>query len=245
MATPIQPISFEDYDRITDTLMYLSDTLVLSFTVNLSTKTRERTRRFFHSEAEYPSRYIGPPDTLHSVRRSMYYCFKLENKSNFMNSFTMKPNDVAIILQLIENKLFPWIFGNDRIYDIKDDQLVITGNYSPIIYAQSEYQYIKFVPTVCEISEKFKEAIEITVNESLTAIVDIDRFMMFYYTLKNTDMYGVACSLVNYVKIPPYHINSSSLRGLGSGGMIQEFNGIDYEQPQKPAGSAANFLKNK
>ena len=40
---------FEIYDRITDKIMYLSQTISLDFVTALSHKAKDGTRRFFHS----------------------------------------------------------------------------------------------------------------------------------------------------------------------------------------------------
>jgi hypothetical protein len=52
-------------------------------------------------------------------------------------------------------------------------------------------------------------------------------------------MYNLAAEMVNYVKSPPYGINKTEYRGLGSGGAM-------YDQPyNKPTRSGADFLNNK
>ena len=53
--------------------------------------------------------------------------------------------------------------------------------------------------------------------------MDIDKFIGFYYLLKNTDMYSAACNLINYVKTMPYGNNVFRMAGLGGGDPLPEF----------------------
>lgn len=232
-------IQFTDYDRITDTLMYLSGNISLKFTVALSNKTKDGARSFFHYETFYNSRYIGTNDA-RAIKRNIKFFFTLDNKNDMTNSFVIKPRDVYFILQLIENKIFPLYFGPKKIFSIVENKLYITGKYTPIVYAQSEYRYISFEPIVQTYEDgTFKEGVRINLNNKYDfADVDIDKFIELYYILKNTDMYSAACNLINYVKLPPYGINVYQQAGLGGGGPIREeddwsSSSIENNTPQK------------
>ena len=65
-------IQFTDYDRITDILMYLSNTITLNFNVVLSRKDKTGKRSFFHYETEYPSKYLGV-NTGRGIKRNMNF----------------------------------------------------------------------------------------------------------------------------------------------------------------------------
>lgn len=238
-------ISFNDYDRITDILLYLSNTVTLSFTVSLSKKAKDGSRSFFHYETMYNSRYIGQQYS-RSIKRIMNYFFVLDNKDDFGNGFVLRPQDVYILLLQIENELFPYYFDpKKRIFKIKENKLFIIGDYSPVLYAQNEYKVLSFEPIVLEYQDGFKEGILFTLNGQPISM-DIDRFLGFYYILKNTDMYSAACNLATYVKSAPYGVNVFQQKGLGGGGPLPDQDWVSTNDIADNNNSSrkGNFLDN-
>lgn len=216
-------IDYTDYDRITDILMYLSNNITLNFTTVLSRKDRSGNRMFFQYETQYASKYIGSQYG-RAIKRNMNFYYTLDNKNDFANGFIIKPSDVYIITELIKNQVLPWFFDHQkRIFSIIENRLVITGKFEPVNYIQSDYKYISLVPIVYSFEDgTFKEGVRLYLNnQSEFADMDIDKFLGFYFLLLNTDMYSVACSMVNYVKMAPYGHNIYSMTGLG-GGYVQD-----------------------
>lgn len=237
----IQGNLFEDYDRITDTLIYLSDNITLNFTVNLAKKAKDGSRSFFHYETEYQSKYIGT-NNARAIKRLMVFYFVIDNKNDFGNGFIIRPQDAIMITKIIEDKVFPMYFGPDRVFKIIDNKLVVT-NYNKILYTQSEYKFLAFEPLVCSYEDGYKDGIRITINSDYVDI-DIDKFMGLYYILKNTDMYGAACSLVNYVKSAPYAVNVYSRKGLAGGGPLPDEQWNSSIDSSDLRAQQSDFLKN-
>lgn len=239
-------MQFVDYDKITDTLLYLSQNITMSFHVVLSRKDKQGKRVFFHYETAYNSKFIGS-DTGHSIKRNMNFYFTIDNKNDFANGFILRQQDVMLLVMAIEKMVLPWFFGNgkERIFSIVDNKLVITGNFTPLTYTQSEIKFLRFTPFVLSYPDgTYKEGIRITLNyDSEYADMDIDKFMGFYGLLKNTDMYGVACSMVTYAKLAPYGLNIFAMSGLGGGYIPDQWgeSAVAEESPQ-PKQSAKNFL---
>ena len=86
----------------------------------------------------------------------------------------------------IENQLLPLYFDNNsRIFKIIDDKLVINREFSPVVYAQTEYKFISFTPIVCSYENgEYKEGVRITVNKEYTDI-DIDKFGVYEPSLND------------------------------------------------------------
>lgn len=234
-------IDFTDYDRITDTLYWLSSNITLNFTVTLSKGDKFGKRNHFHYESEYQSKY-SDVQKARSIKRNMNFYFTLDNKNDFANGFILRPQDIYFLSESIKKIIYPWFFGDSRIYGIVDDKLYIKGTYVPLTYAQNDYKYISFVPIIFKNEDgSFREGIHMYLNnESEFADMDIDKFFGFYQIISTTDMYSVACSLINYVKIPPHGVNIFRPVGLGSGGGITT---NDNWNDNKPV-SAKNFLNN-
>lgn len=209
-------LGFTDYDRIADVLFWFSKDITLTFVVRLSSQDKMKHRKFFHREVTYPSDYIGT-DQNHTIKRDVRYYFSIDDRNDFANSFLLYSGEVYELVTLIEKGLLPMYFSsNKRIYELVEDKLVITGEVKPVTYVQSEYKYIGFVPTVLLEGNAYKEGVRVNFNDVSNYIeLSIDRFLDFYYILKNTDMYSAACALINYAKIPPYGINNFNTSGLG------------------------------
>lgn len=205
-------MKFEDYDRVVDTLLYLSDNITFSFITVMSSKVNG-VRRFFHSET-----YA----TNNSIKRNMRFYFSLDDKTSFGEGIVLRPGDVQILTMLLENKVFPWYFSEESIFKIIDDRLAIIGHFEKADFIQSEYKYLSFVPIVYQFKDdQYKQGIRMYINHQEDYIdMDIDRFMNFYGILKNTDMYAAACNAVTYAKTGGNGINvwesDAPKRGLGA-----------------------------
>lgn len=237
-------IEFSEYNRITDVLMYLSNTLTLNFTVGLSKKTKFGGRQFFQYEVEYPSE-DNSNSVLRTIKRNMNFYYTIENREVFASGMILRPQDIEIILRLIEQKILPWFFGKEEYaFQIIDNQLVLK-QFEPVIYPQSDNKYIKFEPIVYAMENgTYTQGVMLTLASGDTAPMTIDKFMGFLYLLKS-DMYSVACSMVTYAKTPPYGINLLQTGGLGTGKPKDNWNSIPENYKGKGANSFLNNLDKK
>lgn len=242
---------FSDYDRVVDTLLYLSDNITFDFVVVLSTKDKAGNRSFFHSETEYESNKYSDVSMGKGIKRKMIFYFVINNKQYFDGGFILRPQDVQMLIMLIEQTILPWYFDHHRrIFSIIDNKLVITGKYNPVEYIRNEYQYLQFVPNVYTFeNDTYKEGIRMYINSSNSFVdMEIDKFMGLYYILKNTDMYGVATGLTTYVKTAPYDINVWKKYGLaGAYNSSQDdtvWNNVLSKEINKQSSSGNNFFKN-
>lgn len=239
-----QNADYTDYDRITDSLLYLSDSVSLKFVVVLSKKAPGGERRFFHSETMYQSRYIGT-DIARSIVRNMTYYFVLAVKNDFTTSFVIRPQDAEMLKKVIQERILPWYFGNKRIYKKMEDKLSIVEKFNPVIYAQSEYQVLRFEPIVVEYDDGYyKEGIRLTISNVEIVEMDIDKFFGFINIL-NTDMYCAACSLVNFAKIQPYGVNTFSNTSVGLGSSPRPMNDWNELNEVYTAEPKENNISNK
>lgn len=208
-------ISYTDYDRISDTLMYFDSNICLNFVVVLAKKNLSGNRQFYHYETEYSaSKYVAD---VRSIKRNMLYYFVIDNKQDFGNGFIIRPMDAEMLIRIIEARILPWYFDTaKRAFQLIKDQLVLK-EYEPVIYAQSTTKYLKFEPIVLSYDNNmYKEGIKIEINKYGVVTMDIDHFMGFLNILK-TDMYCAATNLCLYVKCPPYGVNTYVRSGLGGG----------------------------
>ena len=244
----MENIDFTDYDRISDTLMFLSTTIKLCFTVVLCKKDKMGNRAHIHSEYEYPSKFRDQ-NMARSIKRDINYYYTIDNMNDFGNGLVLRPQDIEILKMLLDQQILPWFFGKNRVFNIKDNKLYIKEFGEPVVYAQSDYKFVSFNPIVFTYEDgKYKEGIRIYLNsQDAFADLDIDRFMQFVNIIKCTDMYNAALTMINYVKIPPYGINTYKNVGLGSGGAgSNEYNPrTNRERSSGGLGSRNGFLDSK
>lgn len=205
----VEHISFLDYDKISDTLIRFNQDVVLKFNVFLANKDRDGRRVSFHLETKYPSKYSNVGDVL-SIKRNINFYFSIENRQNFEDQIILGIRDIFFFKMLIEKNILPWFMGKS-IYGLSPDngKLIIKGKWQPQQFAISDYKYLTFMPIVVEDENgKTDYGIRMIINNPNNFVdMDLNKFSALYYIITQTDMYSVACSMVNYVKTMPYGVN--------------------------------------
>lgn len=235
-------MQYWDYDKVTDTLLYLSSSVILEFTLLLSRKNKNGKRTFFHSEVEYDSNYINEMKS-RNINRYMKYFFVINDKKDYTCTLALNQGNVFFLLKTIETKIFPWFFGDNNIFQENDGKLEICGKYDVVCYIQSEYKSISFEPSVVETyNNKLAEGIRITLcNSNDPILITLDKFIEFYSILKNTDMYNVASTMAVYAKCGPYNIYPYKINGLGGNKISTTDNN---KLPNNGNNKGNTFLKN-
>ena len=209
-------IDYTEYDRITDTLMWLSDNISLNFTVGLSRKTKTGERAFYHYETKYGSDKYGTP--LRSIKRQISYAFTIDCKDDFLAGMMLRPQDVELIVRIIDKKVFPWYFGDNKqlAFKVIDDKLVLK-EFTPVPFVQDS-KWLSFQPAIYvdPYTELESRGIRMELYSGYSWIMPIDKFMGFFHIISTSDMYGIACNMCNYVKMQPYGVNVYSNQGLGA-----------------------------
>lgn len=235
-------ITFLDYDKISDTIMYLSKTVTLNFCVSL-TRRNTNTNKIvpFHSEYIYNSDYKNKK--CYSIKRNFNAYFIINDYNDYNNSVMIRPQDIVFLQMLLQNNVIPWFIGSKRIFSIDSDgKIIIKGKYSPAEFPVSEYKYISMLPIIITYEDgTLKEGIRMIINNKNNFIdMDINKFMEFYYYICNTDIYCAATNLLNYVKIGPYGMNQSD---IGGNSFKEDYYSSNQEwNEQKDSGKRNNFF---
>ena len=238
----IDSIEFTDYDKITDTLMWLSDNTVLNFVTILNKKNKFGERKFFQYETMYgEDKSTNKP--LRSIKRNMDFYFVIENRDVFGGGIVLRPQDVYTFLMFVEQKVLPWYYGTPKqqAFRIINGELVF-NNFEPVVWAQSENAFIEFSPYIFTFEDNTSsQYIKMNIRSTNEILMSIDKFMGFLQLLKS-DMYACACTNVNYAKTQPYGINVYNAKGLG-GGRGRDPVGSDWNMNYS-GNSAKSFLDN-
>ena len=198
--------SFVDYDKITDTLLFFNNIITLDISTQLSRKDQKTSNVLsFHSEYTYP---INNRNN-HSIKRYINCFFIINNKKDYTNSVIIRPGELPLLQMIMENS-FHWFMGNKKIFGFNDNnEMIIKGKYSTLDFPLSDYKYIAFEPVIIQFQDStFKEGIRMYINSSEIFVdMTIDKFMNFYYIVKNLDIYSYCANMLCYVKTPPYNQN--------------------------------------
>lgn len=227
-------LSFLDYNKISDTLMWFTKEISLKFCTSLIWRSENNNIGYSHFHAEYNYNFDGRD--CKSINRIIRCYFTIDNKNDYKDGIMIGPKDIIPFNYFIEHNIMPWIVS-DKLYSMVDNNLVITGKYKQQDFPLSETKYLSFVPIVIQFQDRTScKGLRMVMNKSSNFIdITVDKFMEFYYYIKNTDMYCAASEMLNYVKTQPYGEGTSSFPDHNNFGGVASVNFFNSK----------NFNKNK
>lgn len=204
---PHCPITFLDYDKVSDTVMWLSPTCALKFCVRLKYRNKNGDYISFHSE--YKTYSTTTERELLSVSLNQSAYFSIECKGDKRDYIIIRPNDISVLKMLYEKTILNWFIGDNKVFSIVDNNITITGKYTPVEVAINEQSYLKFSPIRISFDNgDMKEGLRIVINNSENFVdLTIDKMFEFFYYICNTDILNAAFNLLNYIKMNPYGEN--------------------------------------
>lgn len=201
---------FNDYDKITDTVMWIGPRVNLKFNVSLKYKSASGEYRPFHSEFKS---YIKATDREFlsiSLYQNSYFSIN-SIKGSFEDNVILRVNDLVVLKMLYENTILPWFIGKKRVFSYnKDNKLIISGKFqNDVQLPTSDNKYLGFLPIINTYENgDQKEGLRIIINRQDNFVdVSIDKMFELFYYLCNTDILNAAIGLLNYVKTQPYGEN--------------------------------------
>ena len=204
----INPISFMEYGRITDVLMFFDKYYTLNFTVNMIRKSKDD--RIFYNHAEYMYYNEKYNQNVISIKRQIDCSFTITHSADKNIFISIRPSDMYAVKYALKELVLPWVIGEKKVFRLDNNgTLVLKGRYTPVEIPLSEYTYLKFVPIIYDyIDGSLKEGLRMYLNSDETYVdYDIGRFMEFLYYMTSVDMYTAAQNMMQYIKTKPYGTN--------------------------------------
>lgn len=201
-------ISFLDYDKITDTIMFFDQCTTFNFCVSLSRKNKNNNIVPFHSEYKYGNEYLGKES--YSIKRNIDCYFVINDIKDYNNSVIIRPGDIIMLKMLINDLIIPWFVGTKRLFHFDNNKrLILKGKYSRAEFPVSDYKYIAFTPIIIEYEDGTqKEGVRMELNAKDHYVdMNINKFFEFYYFVTETNMYNAATNMINYVVSVPHNVN--------------------------------------
>lgn len=203
----MRPISYIDYDKISDDVLYLGSKLYLRMNVSLSDKAEPNSRYYFHKEFRYDSIY-APNDKFISIKRSFGYYLSLDRIDIPAGGVMIRPQDMYLLKTKLE-EISEWFSGNT--FGTKNKKLVIRIHKEPVVIdGLASRKYLQFDPIVYVWDNTGEQTpgVRITLGDpSIYADINVDKFFAFLYTISNFNMYMSAQLLLNYLGRPQLGLN--------------------------------------
>lgn len=212
----MQIIEYQDYDKISDDMFYLGNNIIMKFNVLLSRKASatDNSRRFFHSEYRYRSKY-NDTDSGVSIKRSFSYYISFDVGSNWENSVMIRVQDILLLRQALD-EVSQWM--SKGVFTIVDNKLSVMRTKTVKVTGLPENKYIWIDPVILDYNGKQSPGVRMTFSDPSTyADIGIDTLFGLKYLVDTADMFGYAQSALNYISRPPEY----------------GFNMIDFEDEYK------------
>lgn len=187
---------YQEYDKVSDTLMYLGSRFSVKFNVQLSTKDKYGNRKFFYSEYKYQSKYTDYGNVV-SVKRNIKCFLSIEEVGNFQNNVLILRGDMPLLRANVTTAA-KWL-QDKAIFDInKGGQLAIMKDVSCRMQV-GENAALMFEPVIIPLANgTSQQGIRVYISD-IKNFVDVDarNFMEFYELIHNLDMYTAACAVIS------------------------------------------------
>lgn len=208
MVKPIE-ILHENYEKITDDLIWLSSNVLLRFTVILNYYSDKYGRNSYHKEVEYYS-YKANKNVI-NIKRSFDYFLSIEDIKNKDNYIRIGIQDI-IGFRMFINKATDWFTGSKykNLFARKDGRLVMLGKVDKLkISSLPLNKYIEIEPIIGEYNnaEQYIGVRIFLSSESNFVDMDINKLFGLKYLLDSINMYQSAQLLLNYIQRPQFGTN--------------------------------------
>lgn len=213
-ATIVPAFVHDDYERITDDLVWLGYSqdskcsYILRFNVSLANTTRDGKRIPFHTEFRYATRKYTNVFAGNTIRRHITYYMSIESskQDEFGNKdfIMIRPCDILYFREQLEP-----VYGifKDGTFGYKDNKLIIYGKHEFIINGLAQNKYIMIKPVVIDLKGELLAGVKFILNNGNSFDMTMDTFFEFYYTILSIDMYNAASTLMNYFGRPEFGTN--------------------------------------
>jgi len=202
-----------DYDRISDIVMWLGNGVSLKFNVDLfyvrkinknSTAKENYHKEYLYTDKDKYSRV--------KIARNFSYYFSIDVSRNDLKTYVkLFHADIYFIIFNLK-RVMKWMAGEDGVNKIfakrQDGRIVVVNRPDPIKVQLQFDQYIEFEPAV-DYSTGY-DIVGINVymnNDSSMFFMPSNIIFSLYQMLSTCNMYQLAQNMLNYIGRPSYGTN--------------------------------------
>lgn len=213
-----------DYDRISDKVIWLGFGVTLNFNVDLffqrkDIKSMEKIKENFHREYIYRTN----PDDPYRVKiiRDFTYYFTIDyNIKNIKERVVIGPDQIYFFIFNLK-KVMQWFIGENGINVVfsknKDGKIFIPSHPEPIRINLAFGNYIEFEPAV-DINNGYETiGVKVYLNsDGVFFFMSSNTLFSLYHMLSTCNMYELAQNMLNYIGRPAYGTNSYNISETNS-----------------------------
>lgn len=189
-------MSFNDYEKVQDTLMFLGSKFVLKFNVSLASKDKYGNRKFYYSEYQFESKYLNYGNIV-SIKRNFKFYITIEEIMNYQNNVFITIGDMPMLRANLTTAA-KWL-QDQSIFGLNPNgQLSILQDVSTQMNL-GQNSALLFEPVVIPMPDGTSgKGIRMSINDPKNyADMEARNFMGFYELIRNIDMYNAACSIIS------------------------------------------------
>lgn len=196
-------IVHNDYEKISDRIMFLSNDYMLKFNVELNRRSKDKEKENFHKEFGYTlngeyriniNREFNSYLSIESVRRIDSNKVQIKITMNEIFYFKVK-------LQ----KAVDW-FTTEQFKSLfvkKDDRIIIPVKVDPIIAHVAYGQYIEFEPSTAMYNNEQIIGVQVYLSsDNISFFMGINTLLSLNYFIDTFNMYQSAQLMLNYLGRP-------------------------------------------
>ena len=217
-------IVHDDYDRISDRVMWLSADWILKFTVDLNRKSTYNGRTTvtnFHKEFGY-----NTEDGRFAVKINREFNYYLNIESSKRSTDGLKPsvrigvNDIYFVRMKL-GAIVNWFTGADMkdLFVKKNGIITVHKRVEPVkILLQREINSLEFEPATQFINEVEQWiGVHCFINGSQEPFfMNVNTTLALVNIISTFDLYQAAIGLLNYVGRPPYGTNIVDMNAINN-----------------------------
>lgn len=198
-------ISHNDYEKVSDTVLWLSNEYVLKFNVELNRHNDKKGKINFHSEYGYTMN----GEYRVNIMRTFSYYLSIESVRRDMDGYKAQvrigPENIYFLkYKLHEVVLWFTSKNHSSLFVKKDGKIIILEKIPPISVHVQYGQYLEFEPAV-QIINNNEQVIGIRIylnSDGVSFFISANTVLSLCYCIDTFNMYQSAQLMLNYLGRP-------------------------------------------
>lgn len=210
-------IVHNDYEKISDICMWLSNEYVLKFTVELNKHNDKFGKINYYKEIGYTSN----GEYKVNINRDFIYYLSIESLHRNQNGnkiqIRITINDIYFLKYKL-NQITSWFTNKEyeNLFVKKDNKIIIIDKVDPIIINCAFNMYIEFEPSVFTYENSNEQIPGIRIflsSDSVSFFMNVNTLFSFKYFIDTFNMYQSAQNMLNYLGRPENGTNYTGYEG--------------------------------
>ena len=199
-------IIHNDYEKISDTCMWLSNEFMIKFNVELNKHSDKYGKNNFHKEIGYQVN----GEYRVNINRDFIYYLSIESVHRNMDGNKLQIRITITDIYFLKYKLeevIQW-FVNQKYQNLfmkKDGKIITTIKVDPIIVNLAFNNYIEFEPSIFSFENNPEQITGVKVylgSDNISFFMNVNTLFGFKYFIDIFNMYQSAQNMLNYIGRP-------------------------------------------